>query len=56
MSIRYLLDENINPLYKTQLLRKLPGLIVWRVGEPGTPPYGTPDPDVLAWCQVRNFC
>jgi len=30
--IRYLLDENVNPLLRTGLLRHEPELVVWRVG------------------------
>lgn len=38
MSIRYLTDENLDPLYKKQLLLKMPGLVVYGVGDIGTPP------------------
>jgi len=51
MSIRYLIDENLEPLYKTQLLSKQPGLIVYDVGELGAPTKGTLDPDILCWCE-----
>jgi len=55
MSLRYLLDENVNPVYKTQLLRLQPDLTVWAVGDPKTPPKGTLDPEILIWCEAHDF-
>lgn len=55
MSIRYLLDENLHPLYKKQLLLKKPNLVVYAVGDPGTPPKETLDPEILLWCVENNF-
>jgi hypothetical protein len=55
MTIRYLMDENVDPIYKTQLLRREPELIVWAVGDEGTPPKGTLDPDILIWCEEQGF-
>ncbi len=53
--IRYLMDENLNPLYKTQLLLKQTELLVCAVGDPGFPPRGTLDPEILYWCEENNF-
>ncbi|NJN65364.1 MAG: DUF5615 family PIN-like protein [Chloroflexaceae bacterium] len=53
--MRYLLDEHIPPVYRTQLLRTEPGLTVWTIGSPGAPPLGTPDPEILEWCEVHGF-
>ena len=55
MSLRYLLDENVHPLYKIQLRRKQPQLMVWQVGEPTTPPKATLDPEILCWCEEYGF-
>ncbi|MBE9126800.1 MULTISPECIES: DUF5615 family PIN-like protein [unclassified Coleofasciculus] len=55
MSLKYLLDENVDRLYQTQLLRREPSLIVWRVGDPGTPPLSTLDPEILLWCEAYKF-
>ena len=55
MSIRYLMDENLDPLYKRQLLIKQSRLVVFVVGDPGAPPKGTPDPEILRWCEEYNF-
>ncbi|WP_256973141.1 DUF5615 family PIN-like protein [Nostoc sp. T09] len=55
MAIKYLIDENLPPLYQQQLLRYQPGLTVLMVGEPATPPKGTLDPEILIWCEFNNF-
>ncbi len=46
-AILYLLDENVHPLYRTQLLKRERSLVVWRVGMTGAPPRSTSDPDIL---------
>lgn len=53
--IRYLLDENVNPLSRAELLKREPNLVVWKVGDPGAPPRGTPDPAILQWCEENAF-
>jgi Domain of unknown function (DUF5615) len=53
--MRYLLDEHIAPAYRAQLLRAVPDLEVWIIGDPGAPPRGTLDPDILIWCEEHDF-
>lgn len=53
--IRYLLDENVDPVYRTELLKCEPTLTVWRIGSPGAPPGGALDPDILRWCEEYGF-
>lgn len=53
--IRYLLDENVNPRLRVQLMKREPGLSIWRIGDPGTPPAGTLDPEILCWCEENSF-
>jgi len=55
VSIRYLMDENLDPLYKRQLLAKRPRLLVYAVGDPGCPPKETLDPEILGWCEDNGF-
>ena len=55
MSISYLMDENLSPLYKRQLLKNKPDLRVFAVGDPGAPSKGTLDPEILRWCE-ENRC
>lgn len=49
MKIKFLLDENLNPRLKQALLRFDPTIDVLRVGDFGTPPLGTSDPDILLY-------
>ncbi|MEG4572341.1 DUF5615 family PIN-like protein [Microcoleus sp. N3A4] len=55
MTLRYLLDENVDSAYQIQLLRRNPSLTVLSVGDPGTPPKSTLDPDILCWCEEQGF-
>jgi hypothetical protein len=55
MSTGYLIDENLNPFYKAQLLLKKPDLTVYALGDPGCPSKGTPDPEILCWCEENDF-
>lgn len=48
---RLLLDEHMNRAVQRDLRRRSPELTVWRVGDIGAPPKGTPDPDLLNWCE-----
>jgi hypothetical protein len=52
---QFLLDQHLTPEYRTQLLRREPGLVIRRVGEPGAPAAGTLDPEILTWCEENEF-
>ena len=52
---RFLIDENISPRYRTQLLYHEPSLTVLAIGDEGVPPKGTPDPEILEWCEHHQF-
>jgi hypothetical protein len=54
-AIRFLLDENIDPLYRQELLRRAPAMIVWRVGDISAPSASTLDPQILIWCELHAF-
>ena len=45
----------MTPPYKKQLLLKRPDLVVHAVGDPGFPPKGTLDPEILLWCEENNL-
>ena len=49
------MDENVDPVYKTQLLLRDRDLVVWAVGDEGAPPKGTLDPEILIWCEEYGF-
>ena len=55
MSLQYLIDENVSPVYPKQIRRREPSIIIKVVGEPETPPKGTLDPEILDWCEENNF-
>lgn len=55
MTLKYLIDENVNPIYPKQLRRREPTIVVRVVGELDSPPLGTLDPEILLWCESRNF-
>ncbi len=52
---RFLIDENISPRYRTQLLRHEPSLTVLVIGDEDVPARGTPDPEILEWCEQNQF-
>jgi len=54
MKVRFLLDENLPPRLKAALLRLNPAIDVVRVGDPGAPQSGTPDPDVLRYLELSQ--
>lgn len=53
--LQYLIDENVNPIYPSQLRYRQPELTVRVVGEPNILPYGTLDPEILCWCEEYDF-
>ena len=48
-AMRFLLDENVDPLYRQELLRREPSLVVWKVGDVSAPPDSTDL--ILIWCE-----
>ena len=52
---RYLIDENLSGIYRTQLLRHEPSLTVLMIGDEGAPAKSTPDPEILEWCEQNQF-
>ena len=55
MSIKYLIDENVDPIYTLQLRKRNPDLTVRAVGELGTPSKSTLYPEILLWCEKYDF-
>ena len=53
--IKYLLDENVNPNLRKALHQQWPEIVVWIISDPGAPPKGTPDPNILLWCEANDF-
>lgn len=55
MPIKYLMDENLHPVYQTRLRRKELELVIWVIGDLNTPTKGTLDPEILLWCEKYGF-
>ena len=54
MKVRFLLDENLSPRLKEAVLRLNPEIDILRVGDSGTPPLGTLDPDLLNYLELSQ--
>jgi len=52
---KFLLDEHVNPRLKMAVHQQVPEIVMWCIGDPGAPPRGTPDPDILLWCETKGF-
>ncbi|NJK70530.1 MAG: DUF5615 family PIN-like protein [Microcoleus sp. SU_5_3] len=55
MTLKYLIDENVDPIYPSQIRIKQLELIIRAIGEPFTPAKGTKDPAILEWCEEYDF-
>ena len=55
MSLKFLSDENVYPIYQTQYILRNPSLVMRAVGEKDVPPKGTKDPEILCWCEENGF-
>lgn len=55
MTLKYLIDENVNPLYPNQIRRRESEIFIKVVGEPEAPPKSTLDPEIICWCENNNF-
>ncbi len=53
--VRYLLDENVNRAIQRQLRRLDPSIEVIAVGEPGAPPAGSSDSEILEWIEKNSY-
>ncbi len=53
--LRFLLDEHVPHAIQDQLLRLSPEIDVLPVGQPGVPPKGTPDPELLHWIEQTGY-
>ncbi|WP_414562739.1 MULTISPECIES: hypothetical protein [unclassified Anabaena] len=55
MALKYLIDENVAPIYTVQLRRLKPDLFVLAIGDLTTPQKETLDPEILLWCEANDF-
>lgn len=54
MQLRLLLDENLSPDLVTTLEQLVPGVDIKYVRGPDSPPLGTPDPEILLFCEAEQ--
>jgi hypothetical protein len=54
-TIKFLLDEHVNPRFRKALVRRESEMIVRCIGDVGVPPLQTSDPDILLWCEAHGF-
>lgn len=54
-TIRFLLDENISPSVRNQLLFHEPTMDVICIGDENALPFGTPDPAILEWIEETGY-
>jgi hypothetical protein len=52
---RFLYDENVEPRLRAAARQRLRDVVVWAVGDPGAPPFGALDPEILEWCEGHGF-
>jgi hypothetical protein len=52
--VRNLIDESVRLSVVAALRRAEPAIDVWRVGQAGMPPFGSLDPDILAFCEQEQ--
>ena len=48
--VRFLVDESLRLSLVAALRRAEPAMDVWRVGQAGMPAFGSPDPELLTFC------
>ncbi len=44
---KYILDEHVGIGLQRGMRRHWPDIVVWRIGDPGAPAFGTKDPEIL---------
>jgi hypothetical protein len=54
VKLRFLLDENLSPRLTKAVHRRYPAIDVLRIGDEGTPPLGTLDPDILRYLEATR--
>jgi hypothetical protein len=49
------MDENVDLIYPAQIRRRKPDIVVRAVGGIAAPAKSTLDPDILKWCEEKQF-
>ena len=53
-TVDYLLDENADLRLRQTLQQHWPQIVAGQVGGGSAPPLGTPDPEILRWCEANR--
>jgi hypothetical protein len=53
--VDFLFDENVDQAIVSALRRERPEITVCQIGGHGAPAWGTPDPEILIWCEQAGF-
>ncbi len=51
----FLIDENLPPVIAVQIRQHEPRIQALAIGQPGAPPKGAPDPQLLHWIEANNY-
>lgn len=54
MRPKFLIDENLTHDIVVGVRKRDPSIDILRVGDPGAPPKGTPDPAILDFCETEQ--
>ncbi len=53
--VKYLLDEHVADRLRSAIQQHHPEIVMVRIGGLDVPVTGTPDPELLKWCEVNGF-
>lgn len=54
-TIKFLLDEHVDPRLRKALKQRYSEIVIWCIGDPGAPALQSSDPDILIWCEANDF-
>ncbi|MGB7247421.1 MAG: hypothetical protein WBC73_00665 [Phormidesmis sp.] len=49
------MDENVDPAYLNAIRKRNRDIVVRAIGDPAVPGKSTLDPDILKWCEEKQF-
>ncbi|MBV7337136.1 DUF5615 family PIN-like protein [Chloroflexi bacterium TSY] len=53
--LKFLLDENLSPIIRDELVKRDDTVEVLRIGDENVPPLGTPDEIILEWMEDTGY-
>jgi len=52
---KFLLDENLSPIIRKELLKRDIDIDIRRIGDENVPPLSTPDEEILEWIEGSEY-